>query len=140
MHIDDDKLLRYVLEVCSSDAERQDISEHLSACAECRRRLEGVRRDVGVIAGVRPRPAPLAMPRRESRSGVLYRSLRIAAVFALGIVVGYGASSVVREEPVYISPAYVPPPASPDSIYGFAVADATEVPARYYEYVLGGEN
>jgi hypothetical protein len=138
MHPDDDQLLRFALEVSADEAERRDVSEHIAACAGCRDRLESIHEDIRIISGIRPRTLPLTMPRHNPRPKIVYRMLRVAAVFALGALAGYGASSLVHNEPVYVSRAYVPLPAGPNSTCGFAAADATQIPARYYHDLVTG--
>jgi hypothetical protein len=136
-HLNDDHLLRHALEAYESDDERAETTAHIAACAECRERFENVQSDVGVIASVQPRRRVLQMPGPRPRRTVVYSLLRAAALIIFGVVVGYGTSNWMSRQPAQVSPAYVTlsPPA--DSLRRYAASDATEVPAPYYEAILG---
>ncbi len=138
MHINEDKLLQYALEVSPTDAERTAIAEHLAACSECSARLEELRKDIEVIGGIQPRRQELRMPGPRPRHNFVYPVIRAAALFIFGIVVGFGASHWIQRQPAYISPSYLTLSPPPDSIGTYVVSDATEISKRYYEYILEG--
>jgi hypothetical protein len=136
-HPTEDDLLRHALEAYESDSERTKTTTHLQECTDCRARLAGIRSDIGVIAGVRPRRRILQLPTPRQAHLSVYALVRSAALVILGVALGYGLSSQNRREPVQVSSAYVTlaPPA--DSLRRYAAADATEVPAPYGTAVLG---
>ena len=138
MHINDDKLLQYALEISPTDKERAVIAEHLAICSECRSRLEELRRDIEIIGGIQPRRQELRMPGPRPRHNFAHPIIRAAALFILGIAVGFVASNWIQREPAYISPAYLTLSPPPDSVSTYVVSDATEISARYYEYILEG--
>ena len=138
MHINEDKLLQFALEVSPTDAERAGIAEHLAICSECSARLEELRKDINVIGGIQPRRQELRMPIPRPWHNVLYPIVRAAALFIFGIVVGFGVSNWILREPAYISPSYLTLSPPPDSIGTYAVSDATGISKGYYEYILEG--
>lgn len=136
-HLSEDDLLRHALEAYEREDESQIALVHLETCAECRARLADIERDIGVVAGVRPQRRVLQLPSpRPSRMSV-YSFLRAAALVILGVALGYGLSNRNRPESVQVTSAYVSlsPPA--DSLRRYVASDATEVPARYYEVLMG---
>jgi anti-sigma factor RsiW len=138
IHINEDKLLQYALEVSPTDAERAVIAEHLATCSECSARLEELRKDIEIIGGIQPRKQELRMPVPRPRHNHVYPIIRAAALFIFGIAVGFGASNWIHRQPAYISPAYLTLSPPPDSVSTQVVSDATEISKRYYEYVLEG--
>lgn len=138
MHINEDKLLQYALEVFSTDSERAGIAEHLAICSECSARLEELRKDIEVIGGIQPRRQELRMPSPRPRHNFVYPIIRVAALFIFGILVGFGMSNWIYRQPTYISPSYLTLSPPPDSISTYVVSDATGVSKRYYEYILEG--
>jgi len=147
-HKNEDELLAFALEVVPTEKERAGIAKHLETCSECRAHLESIRKDIGVIAGVRPstavlpalegRPSVSAARTGEGRAHRLpgYALLRAAALVAVGIVVGFGAGSRVSREPVFVSSAYVETSPTTAPSEGTAVSDATGVPDAYYEQIV----
>ena len=97
-HLSDDHLLRHALEAYERDDERVATTGHLAACSECRRRLEDVQADIGVIAGVQPRRRVLQVPGPRLRYTVMYSVLRAAALIIFGIVLGYGTSGWMNRQ------------------------------------------
>lgn len=97
-----------------TDAERTPIEEHLTGCAECRAQLERFSGVFAPLKGLAPVDAPVpdaerlwagitrdmgwnqdAAPRRTSRRPLpswVRAGLRVAAVFALGIGLGYAST------------------------------------------------
>jgi hypothetical protein len=136
-HIDEDKLLGYVLEVIERQSERDEIAEHLAGCAECRARLEEIRGDVELIGNVRPYGQVLRISNPRAQRWGVYPVLRAAAMIVLGIFVGFGASSLVHHRPTEVVPPYavLSPPA--DCSSGCAATDVTDVPPQYYQRLLG---
>jgi anti-sigma factor RsiW len=155
-HNSEDELLGYALEAIASDEERASIAAHLAVCSECRMRLKNLRKDIEIIGGVGPRqrvlripsPRPRALgipglrphirwtPTPRPREAVTHTILRTAALIVLGILVGFGASRGVHREPEFVSSAYVTLSPPTDSLTGYTVSDATDIPVHYYERLL----
>ena len=135
-HIDDDKLLEYALELCSSDSERADIATHLAECQDCAAKYEKVRSDVGIIGSIRPSETYIGMPRHRSRQTFVYATLRAAALITVGLIAGIGISSRSTVKHICVSPSYVivSPPES--SAGGCSASDATGISNFYYEKLL----
>jgi len=125
-HISEDKLLEFALETCEV-SERPAIEEHLNKCAECREMLDRIRGDIELIGGIKPKTGFVSQPIPVRRS-ILPGILRMAAVITIGFVLGYGSSSLTKSDPVCVSPSYerLSPPA--DSVAGYAIPDATDIP------------
>lgn len=137
IHIDDDRILEYALEICS-DSERSEIAAHLAECSRCGAELGRIQNDLQAIGGVRPRVRLTGMSGRRSRQTIVYSILRAAALIVFGILVGYGASSWLHSVPAPVLPSYMklsPPEDLPTRV---AVSDATEIPSRYYQSILEG--
>lgn len=87
------------------------------------------------VPGMRPhiRWTPTLRPGER----VTYAILKTAALIVIGILVGVGASKRIPREPEFVSSSYVTlsPPA--DSLMPYAVSDATDIPAHYYEQLPG---
>lgn len=136
-HIDENKLLAYVLEILDCDSERDEIAAHLAGCAECRAQLETMRGDVETISSVRPHGRVLRIPNPRARGWGMYAILRAAAMIVLGVFLGFGASSVMHHRPREVVPPYAVLSPPRDCSSGCAVTDVTEVPPRYYQDLLG---
>lgn len=136
-HIDENRLLAYVLEVLDCDADRNEIAEHLHGCPECSAQLERIRGDVQIISSIQPYARVLQMSNPRGRRRRAYAILRAPVMIVLGVFVGFGIASLVRNPPTEVVPQYVvlspPDGRSP----GSAATDVTEVPLRYYEDLLG---
>jgi hypothetical protein len=135
-HPNEDQLLSFALETDTNENEHREIADHLRTCDECRKSMATIEHDLRVIGGVRPsrHAAPLARPRR--RPITVYTLLKAAALIVLGVVVGYSSARLTAQQPATVSASYVElsPPA--DSMIGYAVTDATEIGAQYYERLL----
>lgn len=85
--------------------------------------------------GLRPhiRWTPIARPGER----VAYAILKTAALIAIGIIVGLGASKRIPHEPEFVSPSYITMSPPTDSVASHSVSDATDIPAHYYEQLLG---
>jgi hypothetical protein len=139
-HIAEDKLLEYALEIIDSKEERVEIEDHLIACPECAARLDKIHEDIKVIGNVRPFRQTLPMPNpRQSRLN-MYAVLKMAALFLFGIFVGFGASQLADTEPAPVAPAYTALSSPIDSLRSFAVSDATDIPAHYYDMMMKNTN
>lgn len=138
-HVDEDRLLAYVLEVLEHDSEREEIADHLAGCADCRARLERVREDVEMIGNFRPYGQVLRIPAPKIRPWRIYATARAAAMIALGVFIGFGASSLLHKQRAEVVPPYavLSPPA--DCSSGCAVTDVTEVPLEYYKSLVGNQ-
>lgn len=133
-HISEDAILEYALEVCDETA-RAAVSDHLAQCSACRERLAATMADLEIIRGLRPRRAPVKLPRRFARRRIFYRTARAAALIVLGIGIGYMGSSRVHQGAACVSPAYIATAPPADPIRAFAASDATEVPDYYYQTI-----
>ncbi len=127
IHISEDQLLEYALEACDEN-ERLKIEEHIESCERCSEALNRIRQDIDLIGSIRPTKSPMAQPVPASQRGSFVSSLlRVAAILAIGFVIGYSTSSITRPDSIDIAPAYVQlsPPA--DSLAGYAPSDGTGV-------------
>jgi anti-sigma factor RsiW len=129
-HIDEDRLLAYALEVLESDSEREEISTHLAGCPECRARLGNVQKDIEIIGSLRPYRRVLAVPNPKARRLTVYSLLKAAALVVFGVCIGFGASSLVRQEPTAVVPSYFVLSPPDDCLSGCAVSDATAASLR----------
>jgi anti-sigma factor RsiW len=88
MHIDDDTLLKFVLETLD-EPDNATVREHLSSCPLCSGKRLELQREVGSLASVDLQVdavEPPRLPQRSRRSMVI---ARFAAVLAVGFVAGY---------------------------------------------------
>jgi hypothetical protein len=130
-HPDDDKIVRFALAACADEAEHNEVEHHLTQCEACRSAVEKALDDLAVLGSVRPEPAPLVMPRQPlAPTRAILPVLRAAALVAFGVFTGLGLSEVLREEPIYISPAYSTLTTPVDSSFSCAEADATDMRVR----------
>jgi len=136
-HIDEDRLLAYALEILDRDSERDEVGAHLAGCAECRMRLEGVRRDVETIGSARPYGHALRISNPKARGRRVYAVIKAAAMIVLGVVVGLGASRLVHHPSAEVVPQYMVLSPPDDRSPGGAVGDVTELPQMYYHDLLG---
>jgi hypothetical protein len=139
-HIAEDELLKYALEITDSDSQRDELDAHLRACPECSARLRDIQKDIGIIGGVSPNRRLLRMSNPRARRVTINGSLKAAALIIFGIFVGFGASTWVYREPAAVRPAYMALSPPDDTLVGCAVSDATEIPHRYYDEILRGQN
>jgi len=123
-HLDEDSLLEYALEL-NDGARREEIARHLESCVDCRARLEQIKADIDVIGSARGKPTMMPPP-VVKKSNVVVSLLRVAAILACGIVVGYGAAQLGQTEHICVEPAYLAT-SPPSSALSGAASDATEV-------------
>jgi hypothetical protein len=126
-HINEDTLLKYVLEIIDDEHEYSDIKYHLTTCAECRTRLEKIQSDLDIIGDIKPAGSDIDLPVRQKRQNIFYPILRAAALIIFGIVIGYGAANLRKPDNVSVTPSYAILSPAPDSLVGVAVSDATEI-------------
>jgi len=145
-HFTEDEFLGYALRTLSEE-ELCSIASHLEACSQCRLLFEKMEDEIEVLAGVKPDvsslPPPLPRPSRRLdghgpslsslRQAFSHSALRIAALIALGILVGFGVSKKMSREPEFFSPAYVTLSPPSDSLVPYTVSDGTSVSPVYYE-------
>ena len=136
-HMDENRLLGYVLEVYDSDSERDEIAAHLAGCPDCRARLEEIRGDIEIIGSVRPYGLTSWPPNPKARGRTVSAVLRAAAMIVIGVFAGFGASSLVHHRPAAVVPQYVALSPPEDRSLCCAVTDVTEVPPQYYQDLRG---
>ena len=140
-HIHEDRLLEYALDTVEDGETRNGIESHIEECEECRAALARIRRDIEIIGGIAPdlavaREIPTSasdMPESQvsgQRRGRLIPVARAAALILFGIAVGLGGASWFSEEPATVVPQYFQAGATHDTLYGYAVSDATAMPDR----------
>lgn len=131
MHINDDKLIEYALEIIYDDTERAGMKEHLEACRPCRDRLKKLQDDIDVIGSIHPQRIIASTRGRSRMRRALYSMLRAAALIIIGVAIGFGASAWLEDEPAHVSYQYIAlsPPA--DSIGTYVVSDATDISSSY---------
>ncbi len=132
MHISEDKLLEYVLEITENDKEQSAIEEHLEACQSCHSRLKELRSDIDVISSVRPHRPVGVTPVGSRRHNAVYPLLRAAALIVIGLGIGYGASVWQKDEPARVVSQYMRLSVPADSVSRYAPSDATDASADYY--------
>ena len=135
IHIDENRLLEYALEICPG-TEKTEIAGHLAGCSRCSAVLGKIQDDMRAIGGVRPHVRSRGVSNRHSRYTVMFSILRAAALIIFGIFIGYGASGWLHRAPAPVSPSYIRPSPPEDLLKGIAVSDATEVPLSYYQHIL----
>lgn len=97
-HPEADHLLGFVLDTLDT-AEARRVTDHLSACPECRRAVERLRREVDTIASaVRSDPEGLVLPLPAPERPIGSALVRAAAVLVLGFLLGYASAVVSRQE------------------------------------------
>ncbi len=132
MHISEDKLLEYALEIVEDDIERDKIEEHLEACQSCRSRLNEVENDIDVISSVRPHRPVAATPVGPRWRHAVYPLLRAAALIVIGLGMGFGASAWLGDKPARVVSQYVTLSSPADSVSRYAASDATDISSGYY--------
>jgi len=136
MHITEDKLLEYALEITDDNVDQAEIEGHLDACQSCRSRLKELRHDIDVIGSIRP-PRPVASIPGVSRwNDAVYRLLRVAALIVVGLAVGFSASAWLEDEPARVASRYLTLSSPADSVSRYAASDATDISSGYYRHML----
>ncbi len=136
MHISEDKLLEYALEITENDNERAKIEGHLEICQSCRSRLKELQNDIDIISSIRPH-RPVAATSKDSRwHNVVFSLLRAAALIVIGLAMGYGTSVWLEDEPARVASQYVTLSSPADSISRYAASDATDISWDYYRHIL----
>ena len=97
-HPDSDTLLRFVLRTLD-DSENEAVVQHLSLCEQCREEERKVEWEVRRLSSI---DIPLEMvipPVLPRRSRVLVAASRLAAVLAVGFVLGYATAELSNPIP-----------------------------------------
>ena len=66
-HIDEDALMKMALQLLEK-GEEDALLDHLSACDDCRERLERIRRDIELIGSLEPGIEIASVPLPKNRS------------------------------------------------------------------------
>ena len=127
MHIDEDKLLAWVLDTLDSEDEKREIAIHLERCVECRSRLEKLKSDIEIIGDIRPTRGIANPAQKSSRPRLVYSFIRAAVLVLFGIGVGFGISAWLDDTPAPVSGFYADLSPAPDSVSRYAPSDATGV-------------
>jgi len=93
MHIDDDTLLKFVLETLD-EPDNGTVRDHLSLCPICSGKRLELQREVRSLASVDFQVDAVVPPRLPQRSRRSMMIVRFAAVLAVGFVAGYIMSEV----------------------------------------------
>ena len=102
-HINEDVLMKIALQLLE-EGEETVLQEHLSACTDCRERLERIRQDINLIGSLEPRIEKSFIPLPEARGLRIPAWLRVAALLFAGFVIGYGASLLSEDQVVFVVP------------------------------------
>ena len=107
-HPSQDSLLKHALGTLEGDEGRR-VSRHLGVCAACRRKVAQLEGEIAVLAGVRPELeiAPPPLPRKAAP--VVTSWLRVAAMLAVGFLMGLFAGRLLQERPVEVVQQYLVP-------------------------------
>jgi hypothetical protein len=92
-HIDSDTLLKFVLQTLE-EPESEVVRQHLSLCERCRATAQNVEEEVRVLANVEipvGQSAPPPLPHSSNRFASI---LKVAAVLAVGFLLGYAAAQL----------------------------------------------
>ncbi|MFH1374177.1 MAG: hypothetical protein ABII79_10305 [bacterium] len=136
MHISEDKLIEYALEIVDVDNERAEIEEHLETCQLCRSRLREVRSDIDTISSIRLDRPVAATPSSTTWHDAVYPLLRVAALIVIGLVAGFGTSLWFEDKPARVVSQYVTLSSPADSVSRYAASDATDISSDYYRHML----
>jgi len=127
-HLSEDDLLAYALETCENP---DRIEGHLHSCTGCNARLDSIRADIEIIAGVRPRTSRPHAPVVSLPASRLMKIVHIAAVIVLSFAAGFATSRFWQHEPAHVTPAttdWVTPASATDA----AACDATAMNVRAF--------
>jgi hypothetical protein len=127
MHIHEDRLIEYALDIPEDEHMRREIETHLETCPECLAKLTKLKSDIDVLGSLRPRRPDVRVPRIPRRQAITYGLLRAAALIIFGLAVGAGGFAWLREEPVRVTPQYLTLSTPADSLARYAASDATDV-------------
>jgi anti-sigma factor RsiW len=109
-HIDEDTLLKSVLEILD-EPEETTVRDHLSSCAGCRQKLSELQRNIAALGAV-DFPVIKETPRQMAKTTPLsLRVLRAAAVLAVGFLGGYVTAELSNPgQPIVVAQNFVPAP------------------------------
>jgi hypothetical protein len=115
-HPDTDTLLKFVLQTLE-ESDEPVVREHLAACDQCRELQQNMQREVQRLGSINLPIGMPAPPRLPGRLRVPMAVLRLAAVLAVGFLIGYGTAQLsqpVNSVPVQqrLIPAQVAVPSS----------------------------
>ena len=105
-HIDNDTLLKFVLELLD-DQENKRIQEHLSQCERCRATLENTQRQIDIIGSIDPEIDALHYPLPRAQHISFLPVLKAAALVLIGFVVGVGTANLHQPEQVNVVPQHI---------------------------------
>ena len=121
-HINDDDLLKRVLQLLPEDALTLQ-EAHLIECARCRAALDRMKRETEFIGSLEPEIGEPRLPLPKTRGAPLSRILKIAALLAIGFMAGYGFSASSRTAVVTVIPHRVHSTQPTPSSTGFMVCE-----------------
>jgi hypothetical protein len=134
-HIDEDRLLKYALEIIDNSDQLTEIESHLKECAACSRRLKAIQEEIAVMSGVQIRAGTLPIPEVKQKHRFAYTLFKAAAILIFGFVLGYGTSSWTQREETKVLPSCLQPSPPADSLIGYAATDATLIDREYSKTV-----
>ncbi len=104
-HVGNDELLRYQLDLLEK-RKVQSIRTHLDECKRCASLLVTVEDDLRIIKGFDPAVEVVVPPLPVARPGRIRSFLRIAAILALGFLLGALTSESLRSPSVDVVPQH----------------------------------
>jgi len=102
-HVGNDGLLKYRMELLE-EKEAREIRVHLQTCRKCRSLLERVEDDLRRIKGFDPAVEAVVPLLPAARRGRVQSFLRVAAILAVGFLLGAATSESLRAPLVDVVP------------------------------------
>ncbi|MBU8922985.1 MAG: hypothetical protein KOO63_14300 [Bacteroidales bacterium] len=130
-HIDDDLLMKMALKLLE-EGEESVLHEHLSECSDCSVRLNLIRRDIELISSLEPRVERPMIPLPRARGLRTTAWLRVAALFLVGFVIGYGVSLLSEDRVVCIVPSRVYAPQPLQAYPSFTSCESVDLAIEFY--------
>ena len=135
-HIDENLLMKMALQLLE-DGEETILQEHLSACSDCRLRLERIRQDIETISSIEPRVERPFIPLPKARSLRIPVWLRAAALLFAGFAIGYGVSLFSEDQVVFIIPHHVHASPSLGEYPSFTYSESVDMTYEFYPEARG---
>ncbi|MBM4169404.1 MAG: hypothetical protein FJ215_09635 [Ignavibacteria bacterium] len=104
-HVKNDELLKYQMDLLE-EGKAKSIRQHLKRCRTCRSALDRAKADLHVIGGFNPEMEIIVPPLPTSSSSRVQSFLRVAAILAIGFLLGVLTSESLRSPAVEIVPQH----------------------------------
>ena len=131
IHLDEDLLLKYALELLD-DKEESTIREHLTKCDQCKKSHESITNHIELIGSIEPDIKPEIIPLPKKKLKIPEQFIRAAAILIIGFFIGYLTANLAHPVKVNVVKQNLITKTIMYPIESFRMCEQVDLDAKYY--------